>query len=119
MLPLATGGRRSLMDRPVSRSAGDRDRNAGADVLAKPCDVRRRQTHASVRDGGAWDPADVGDAVKRDLTRAAVELRQGVGARAEGKGKRLAARAKTEADGPIVAKVTNYILGPTPYSSVK
>ncbi len=31
----------------------------------------------------------------------------------------LAARAKTEANGAIVAKVTNYILGPTPYSSVK
>ena len=31
----------------------------------------------------------------------------------------LAARAKTEANGPIVAKVTNYILGPTPYSSVQ
>ncbi|HEY0185507.1 MAG TPA: NIPSNAP family protein [Rhodopila sp.] len=30
-----------------------------------------------------------------------------------------AARAKTEENGPIVAKVTNYILGPTPYSSVK
>jgi NIPSNAP len=30
-----------------------------------------------------------------------------------------AARAKTEANGPIVAKVTNYILAPTPYSSVK
>jgi hypothetical protein len=29
------------------------------------------------------------------------------------------ARAKTEENGPIVAKVTNYILGPTPYSSVK
>jgi hypothetical protein len=29
------------------------------------------------------------------------------------------ARAKTEEKGPIVAKVTNYILGPTPYSSVK
>jgi hypothetical protein len=31
----------------------------------------------------------------------------------------LAARAKTEESGPIVAKVTNYILGPTPYSSVQ
>jgi hypothetical protein len=31
----------------------------------------------------------------------------------------LAARAKTEENGPIVAKVTNYILGPTPYSAVK
>jgi hypothetical protein len=31
----------------------------------------------------------------------------------------LAARAKTEESGAIVAKVTNYILGPTPYSSVK
>jgi hypothetical protein len=30
-----------------------------------------------------------------------------------------AARAQTEANGPIVAKVTNYILGPTPYSSVQ
>jgi hypothetical protein len=30
-----------------------------------------------------------------------------------------AARAKTEENGPIVAKVTNYILGPTSYSSVK
>ena len=30
-----------------------------------------------------------------------------------------AARAKTEEKGPIVAKVTNYILAPTPYSSVK
>jgi hypothetical protein len=30
-----------------------------------------------------------------------------------------AARAETEKNGPIVAKVTNYILGPTPYSSVK
>jgi NIPSNAP len=30
-----------------------------------------------------------------------------------------AARAKTEANGPIVAKVTNYMLAPTPYSSVK
>ncbi|HQT79282.1 MAG TPA: NIPSNAP family protein, partial [Rhodopila sp.] len=30
-----------------------------------------------------------------------------------------AARAQTEANGPIVAKVTNYILGPTPYSAVK
>ena len=30
-----------------------------------------------------------------------------------------AARAKTEANGPIVAKVTNYILGPTAYSSVQ
>jgi hypothetical protein len=30
-----------------------------------------------------------------------------------------AARAKTEENGAIVAKVTNYILGPTPYSSVK
>jgi hypothetical protein len=31
----------------------------------------------------------------------------------------LAARAKTEEKGPIVAKVTNYILAPTPYSSVQ
>ncbi|MFL5256422.1 MAG: NIPSNAP family protein [Rhodopila sp.] len=31
----------------------------------------------------------------------------------------LSARAKTEANGPIVAKVTNYILAPTPYSSVQ
>ncbi len=31
----------------------------------------------------------------------------------------ISARAKTEENGPIVAKVTNYILGPTPYSSVK
>jgi hypothetical protein len=31
----------------------------------------------------------------------------------------LDARAQTEANGPIVAKVTNYILGPTPYSSVQ
>jgi len=30
-----------------------------------------------------------------------------------------AARAETEKNGPIVAKVTNYILAPTPYSSVK
>src|SRR5271168_5599318 len=30
-----------------------------------------------------------------------------------------AARAKTEENGPLVAKVTNYILGPTPYSSVQ
>ena len=30
-----------------------------------------------------------------------------------------AARAKTEANGPIVANVKNFILGPTPYSSVK
>ncbi|PPQ34671.1 NIPSNAP family protein [Rhodopila globiformis] len=30
-----------------------------------------------------------------------------------------AARAKTEANGPIVAKVTNYILAPTAYSAVK
>ncbi len=30
-----------------------------------------------------------------------------------------AARAETEKNGAIVAKVTNYILGPTPYSSVK
>ena len=30
-----------------------------------------------------------------------------------------AARARTEANGPIVAKVTNYILAPTPYSAVK
>jgi hypothetical protein len=30
-----------------------------------------------------------------------------------------AARAKTEEKGPIVAKVTNYILGPTPYSAVR
>lgn len=31
----------------------------------------------------------------------------------------MTARAQTEANGPIVAKVTNYILGPTPYSSVR
>jgi hypothetical protein len=31
----------------------------------------------------------------------------------------LKARAETEKDGPIVAKVTNYILQPTPYSSVR
>ena len=30
-----------------------------------------------------------------------------------------AARAKTEANGPIVANVKNFILGPTPYSSVQ
>lgn len=30
----------------------------------------------------------------------------------------LAARAKTEAAGPIVANIKNFILGPTPYSSV-
>ena len=30
-----------------------------------------------------------------------------------------AARAETEKNGPIVAKVTNYMLSPTPYSSVK
>jgi hypothetical protein len=30
-----------------------------------------------------------------------------------------AARAETERNGPIVAKVTNYILGPTPYSAVQ
>jgi hypothetical protein len=30
-----------------------------------------------------------------------------------------AARAQTEANGPIVAKVTNLILGPTPYSAVQ
>jgi hypothetical protein len=30
-----------------------------------------------------------------------------------------AARAKTEANGPIVANVKNFILGPTPYSAVK
>nr|WP_294567018.1 NIPSNAP family protein [uncultured Rhodopila sp.] len=30
-----------------------------------------------------------------------------------------AARAETEANGPIVAKVTNLILGPTPYSAVQ
>jgi len=30
-----------------------------------------------------------------------------------------AARAQTEANGPIVAKVTNYMLAPTPYSSVQ
>ena len=30
-----------------------------------------------------------------------------------------AARAKTEEAGPIVANVKNFILGPTPYSSVK
>jgi hypothetical protein len=29
------------------------------------------------------------------------------------------ARAATEANGPIVAKVTNLILGPTPYSAVQ
>jgi hypothetical protein len=29
------------------------------------------------------------------------------------------ARAKTEKDGPIVAKVTNEILSPTPYSKVR
>ena len=29
------------------------------------------------------------------------------------------ARAETEKDGQIVAKVTNYILAPTPYSSVQ
>jgi len=31
----------------------------------------------------------------------------------------LSARAETEKDGPIVAKVTNYILDPTRYSSVR
>lgn len=31
----------------------------------------------------------------------------------------LKVRAETEKDGPIVAKVTNYILEPTPYSSVR
>jgi hypothetical protein len=31
----------------------------------------------------------------------------------------LKARAETEKDGPIVAKVTNYILQPTAYSSVR
>ena len=31
----------------------------------------------------------------------------------------LEARAKTEANGPIVANVKNFILGPTPYSAVK
>jgi hypothetical protein len=31
----------------------------------------------------------------------------------------LSARAKTEENGPIVAKVTNYIMAPTPYSSVQ
>jgi hypothetical protein len=31
----------------------------------------------------------------------------------------LKARAETEKGGPIVAKVTNYILEPTPYSSVR
>jgi hypothetical protein len=31
----------------------------------------------------------------------------------------IAARAKTEESGPIVANVKNVILGPTPYSSVK
>ena len=31
----------------------------------------------------------------------------------------LSARAQTEANGPIVANVKNFILGPTPYSSVK
>jgi hypothetical protein len=30
-----------------------------------------------------------------------------------------AARAETEKNGPIVAKVTNYMLAPTPYSSVQ
>lgn len=30
----------------------------------------------------------------------------------------LKARTETEKDGQIVAKVTNYILAPTPYSSV-
>jgi hypothetical protein len=30
----------------------------------------------------------------------------------------IAARAKTEEDGPIVATITNYFLTPTPYSSV-
>jgi NIPSNAP len=30
-----------------------------------------------------------------------------------------AARAKTEENGPIVANVKNFILGPTPYSAVK
>ena len=31
----------------------------------------------------------------------------------------LKARAETEKDGPIVAKVTNTMLAPTPYSSVR
>ena len=31
----------------------------------------------------------------------------------------LSARAKTEENGPIVANVKNFILAPTPYSSVK
>jgi hypothetical protein len=31
----------------------------------------------------------------------------------------LSARAQTEANGPIVANVKNFILAPTPYSSVK
>ncbi len=31
----------------------------------------------------------------------------------------LSARAQTEANGPIVANVKNFILGPTPYSSVQ
>jgi hypothetical protein len=31
----------------------------------------------------------------------------------------IKARAETEKDGPIVAKVTNYILQPTSYSSVR
>jgi hypothetical protein len=31
----------------------------------------------------------------------------------------IAARAKTEEDGPIVARVENSILAPTPYSSLK
>ena len=31
----------------------------------------------------------------------------------------LKARAETEKDGPIVAKVTNYILRPTPYSPMQ
>ena len=31
----------------------------------------------------------------------------------------LSARAKTEEKGPIVANVKNFILGPTPYSSVQ
>jgi hypothetical protein len=30
-----------------------------------------------------------------------------------------AARAETEKDGPIVSRITNYILTPTPYSKVK
>jgi len=30
-----------------------------------------------------------------------------------------AARAETEKDGPIVSRITNYILTPTPYSKIK